>query len=257
MSELRKIDLSWNNFLGGIPSNMCNGLPNLQFLALQGNKLFGSIPAGWTQYKELKRIVLHDNLFTGHIPKSIGNLTMLRGLNAGSNNLEVENVSSSIGNLNALISLDLSRNHISNNIQTALGGLKNLQDLSLAHNNLQGNIPKSFGNTLSLVNLDLSGNNLSGEIPKSLESLTYLECINLSYNKLQGEIPSGGVFANLTAKSFIMNEALCGHPQLKVPRCEKGRRKCSWAKSLLIKRILPMVVSIILIVLGIILVRQR
>ncbi|XP_054811797.1 receptor kinase-like protein Xa21 isoform X4 [Prosopis cineraria] len=232
ISELQEIDLSWNNLLGGIPSNICHGLPNLQALHLQANKLFGAIPSGWTQCKQLKELTLELNLFTGHIPKSIRNLTMLQLLNLYSNNLE-------------------------GIIPATLGGLKNLQDLSLAHNNLQGNIPKSFGNMLSLIKLDLSDNNLSGKIPKSLELLIYLKYVNLSYNKLQGEIPSRGVFKNLTPESFMMNQALCGKPQLQVPPCKKETRKGSMTILLLLRCILPIVVSIILVVLGIMLLRHK
>ncbi|XP_054813378.1 receptor kinase-like protein Xa21 [Prosopis cineraria] len=278
LTSFYELYLGENILTGSIPK-VIGGLQDLQYLNLEGNELHGLIIDEICEITKLAYLSLSRNKFSGGIPHCLGNVTSLRELYLDSNKLILKipssfwnlkdilkvNLSSntlvgnvsSIGNLNSLISLDLSRNYISGNIPTSLGGLKNLQDLSLAHNNLQGNIPKSFENMLSLVNLDLSENNLVGEIPKSLESLTYLKYINLSYNKLQGEIPSGGVFANLTAESFIMNEALCGRPQLKVPHCDKGRRKCSWAKSLLLKCISPMVVSIILIVLGIILVRQR
>ncbi|XP_054813354.1 putative receptor-like protein kinase At3g47110 [Prosopis cineraria] len=162
-----------------------------------------------------------------------------------------------VGNLHKLEELDLSHNKLNGFIPTTLGGLNNLQDLSLAHNNLQGNIPESFGNMLSLVKLNLSENNLSGKIPKSLELLIVLKYVNLSYNKLQGEISSGGVFKNLTPKSFMMNQALCGKPQFEVPPCKRETRKRSMTILLLLKCILPIVVSIILIVSGIILLRHK
>ncbi|KAF9664516.1 hypothetical protein SADUNF_Sadunf16G0026900 [Salix dunnii] len=48
-------------------------------------------------------------------------------------------------------------------------------------------------------------NNLPVEWTQTDEALGYL---NVSFNGLRGEIPSGGVFANITAQSFIRDKAL-------------------------------------------------
>ncbi|XP_054794258.1 probable LRR receptor-like serine/threonine-protein kinase At3g47570 [Prosopis cineraria] len=232
LHKLEELDLSHNKLNGSIPKAI-GGLLDLQYLNLEGNELHGLIIDEICEITKLAYLCLSRNKFSGGMPPCLANNTSLRDLYWDSNKLILEippsfwnlkdilrvnlssnilvgNVSLRIGNLNALVLLDLSRNHISGFIPTTLGGLNNLQDLSLAHNNLQGNIPESFGNMLSLVKLNLSENNLSGKIPKSLELLIILKYVNLSYNKLQGEIPSGGVFKNLTPKTFMMNQALCG-----------------------------------------------
>jgi LRR receptor-like serine/threonine-protein kinase FLS2 len=97
---------------------------------------------------------------------------------------------------------------------------------------------------------------LTGVIPKSLESLLYLQNINFSYNRLQGEIPDGGVFKKLTAQSFMHNEALCGNPRLHVPLCD-NQVKRSLMEKLLLKCIIPIVVSTILIVASIIILKVK
>ncbi|XP_028764308.1 probable LRR receptor-like serine/threonine-protein kinase At3g47570 [Neltuma alba] len=128
-----------------------------------------------------------------------------------------------------------------------MGNLKTLQHLSLAHNKLQGSIPESFSGMINMESLDLSQNYLFGVIPKSLELLVQMEYINLSYNLLHGEIPNGGPFPNFTYESFIMNEDLCGEPQLKVLPCKKGNKHISTKIMLVIKCLLPMASAIILV----------
>ncbi|XP_054789386.1 receptor kinase-like protein Xa21 [Prosopis cineraria] len=253
LQDLQYLSLEGNELHGAIIEELC-GITRLAFLYLSGNKFSGSIPHCIGNVTSLRELHLDTNKLTSEIPSSFWNLKDILIVNLSSNSL-VGNLSFNIGTLKALTSLDLSRNHISGIIPSTMGGLLTLQILSLAHNNLQGNIPESFENIKSLMNLDLSHNNLSGEIPISLESLVDLKYINLSFNKLRGEIPSGGVFKNLTAESFLMNKALCGKQELKVPPCRKGKR--SVAKSLLFKCTLPVFVSIILIVLGILLLKQR
>ncbi|KAF7842417.1 receptor kinase-like protein Xa21 [Senna tora] len=112
---------------------------------------------------------------------------------------------------------------------------------------MNGTIPELLGGIISIEFLDLSQNYLSGVIPKSLESLVHLKYINLSYNLLHGEIPSGGPFRNFTAESFVMNEDLCGKPQLRVKPCKKGSEQRSTKDMLLIKCLLPIMFAVIIV----------
>ncbi|KAI9071430.1 hypothetical protein K1719_046611 [Acacia pycnantha] len=110
---------------------------------------------------------------------------------------------------------------------------------------------------VSLESLDLSKNYLSGVIPKSLESLRYLKYLNLSYNLLQGEIPNGGSFENFSADSFMMNEGLCGKPQLLVQPCRKGKKHNSSKVMLLIECSLPILVVLLVLVLCIVFLKHK
>ncbi|KAF7842252.1 receptor kinase-like protein Xa21 [Senna tora] len=252
-----------------IPTTI-NKLQSLQFLDLSNNILKGHIIDELCQIRSLSELRLAYNVFSGLIPRCLENLTSLQKLNLSSNKLVshiphsiwslkdiiVIDLSSNalkgkipleISSLRALTWLNLSNNHIFGNIPPTIGGLQTLQSLSLEHNKLQGSIPESFGSIISMEFLDLSQNYLSGVIPKSLESLVHLKYINLSYNLLHGEIPSGGPFTNFTAESFVMNEDLCGKPQLWVKPCKKGSGQRSTKGMLLIKCLLPIMLAVIII----------
>ncbi|XP_058747534.1 probable LRR receptor-like serine/threonine-protein kinase At3g47570 [Vicia villosa] len=277
MSNLLFFSLIGNNIIGPIPSTF-KGLQKLQSLYLSDNRIKGSFIEELCEIKSLGELYLGNNKLSGVLPACLGNMTSLIKIHVGYNNLNskiptslwslrdilevnlssntfIGNLPPKIGNLRAVVLLDLSRNHISSNIPTIITFLKTLQKLSLAHNQIYGSIPTSLGGMVSLISLDLSHNMLTGVIPKSLESLLYLQKINFSYNRLQGEIPDGGLFKNWTAQSFMHNEVLCGNPRLQVPPCLKLVKKSSKANKLLLKCMVPIVVSIIFIVGSIILLK--
>ncbi|KAJ1279982.1 hypothetical protein BS78_04G197200 [Paspalum vaginatum] len=97
-------------------------------------------------------------------------------------------ISSSLGNLTFLATLNLSNNNFHGPIPL-LNKLQHLNSLLLGSNFLQGVIPDSLTNYSHLVNLDLSINNLTGNIPLKLSLLTKLEAIILFDNDLTGAIP--------------------------------------------------------------------
>jgi len=114
----------------------------------------------------------------------------------------------------SVITIDLSRNHLSGQLPNDICQLANLEILDLSDNNLSGELPDSinnlvtiktlnlsnnkfngrltniFGNLNSLISLNLSFNNFNGNIPKDLGKLIQLEILNLSNNNLQNTIPT-------------------------------------------------------------------
>ncbi|XP_044403541.1 receptor kinase-like protein Xa21 [Triticum aestivum] len=97
-------------------------------------------------------------------------------------------ISSSLGNLTFLETLDLSYNNFVGPLPV-LGHLQQLQTLSLNNNRLNGMIPDSLTNCSSLDTLDLSVNFLVGPIPPNLDLLSNLTYLDLSSNMLVGQIP--------------------------------------------------------------------
>ncbi|KAL5789067.1 hypothetical protein ACOSQ2_003955 [Xanthoceras sorbifolium] len=271
LKNLMLLGLGKNELTGSIPATIGN-LKQLQGLSFKLNKLEGSIPNDFCRLDKLVELYLKNNMLSGTIPPCFGKMTSLRTLSLSSNRLSSViplslwnlkdvlhiNLSSNsligtlpfaFGNLKVVIDVDLSRNHLTGKIPTTIGGLENLQNLSLGYNSLQGSIPESFGSLISLEFLDLSNNNLSGVIPKSLEALSYLKYLNLSFNQLEGKIPTEGPFSNFSAKSFIMNHALCGLPRLQVPHCKTNTHpKSRITVVLAITLPLTLIVSVTLII---------
>ncbi|KAH7576075.1 hypothetical protein JRO89_XS02G0287000 [Xanthoceras sorbifolium] len=247
LKQLQGLFLQLNKLEGSIPNDLCLSDKFVE-LSLGNNKLAGAIPPCFGRMTSLRTLSLSSNGLTSVIPPSLGNLKDILHIDLSSNSL-TGTLPSAFGNLKAVIDVDLSRNHLTDEIPTTMGGLENLQNLSLRYNSLKGSIPESFGRLISLKFLDLSNNNLSGVIPKSLEALSYLKYLNLSFNQLEGNIPTEGPFSNFSAKSFIMNHALCGLPRLQVPPCKTNTRpKFRITVVLTITLLLTFIVSVTLII---------
>ncbi|MBK7650658.1 MAG: VCBS repeat-containing protein [Flammeovirgaceae bacterium] len=141
-------------------------------------------------------ITLSGNNVTGPLPTSIGNLSALVFLQLDSNQL-TGSIPSSIGNLLALQYLILSSNQLTGSIPASMGNLSTLLMLNLGFNQLSGSIPSSIGNLLSLKFLNIFYNQLSGSIPSSIGNMVALENLYLSNNQLSGTIPTS--VGNLSA----------------------------------------------------------
>ncbi|XP_052883479.1 receptor-like protein 9DC1 [Gossypium arboreum] len=112
-------------------------------------------------------IDLSNNKFDGEIPKVIGKLRSLKGLNLSHNNLSGY-IPSSIGSLTSLEWLDLSSNKLVGRIPRELLNLTALSTLNLSMNELIGCIPhgkqfNTFGNTSYEGNKGLHGFPLSSD----------------------------------------------------------------------------------------------
>ena len=99
-------------------------------------------------------------------------------------------LSAELGELDALVRLDLTDNALTGPIPAAFGSLSALERLDLADNALSGPIPAALGGLAALVSLDLRGNALSGPVPAALGSLTKLEDLRLEAGSPGGPIPA-------------------------------------------------------------------
>ncbi|XP_034700977.1 receptor-like protein 7 [Vitis riparia] len=221
LTSLRSLDLSDNNFSGGIPQCLTNLSSSLFVLNLRGNNLHGAIPQICTNTSSLRMIDLSENQLQGQIPRSLANCIMLEELVLG-NNMTNDNFPSWLGSLPRLQVLILQ----SNLFHGAIGSPKTkfefskLHIIDLSHNHftdvefkapryswegaytvsmtiMNKGLSREYEKTPDILTvIDLSSNKFYGEIPESIGDPKGIQALNLSNNALTGPIPTS--LANLT-----------------------------------------------------------
>jgi RHS repeat-associated protein len=155
---------------------------------------------------DISEIDLPANNLAGKIPASLGDLKALIFLNLGSNKL-TGSIPGRVGELTQLKKLYLFNNQLAKNIPVTLGSLVNLEELQLQGNTLVDGVPPTFVNLINLQILNLYENQLVGTIPALLSRLTKLKELRLQSNKLKGSIPpSLGLLTNLTVLQLNNNQ---------------------------------------------------
>ncbi|KAI8013339.1 putative LRR receptor-like serine/threonine-protein kinase [Camellia lanceoleosa] len=121
-------------------------------------------------------------------------------------NLLTGEIPSSFGNLSSLTNLILLTNSLRGPISDRLGELPNLLNLQIGLNNFVGEIPSSLLNSSSLIVLGLAGNNLSG----SIANASQLARVDFSNNNFTGYIPSLGNLPSIQVLNLEINELVSG-----------------------------------------------
>ncbi|XP_068307463.1 receptor-like protein EIX2 [Pyrus communis] len=182
-SAVIALDLSNSSFSGTLSHFFCDrsDVPkNLRVLLLDNNLLTGEIPDCLLHWPNLTVVNLENNNLTGKIPSSIGDLLSLQ-------------------------SLHLRNNNLSGELPVCLQNCRKLMSLDLRANKFVGSIPIWFGQ--SLVVLILRSNMFQGTIPDELCSLTKLQILDLAHNNLSGTIPRCFQKLSSMATKFSSEEA--------------------------------------------------
>nr|XP_007152138.1 hypothetical protein PHAVU_004G105500g [Phaseolus vulgaris]ESW24132.1 hypothetical protein PHAVU_004G105500g [Phaseolus vulgaris] len=222
LNSLVYLDLSHNNFSGKIPTSM-GSLLHLQVLFFRNNSLVEGIPFSMRNCRKLvmicclRNIQLLDlsvNNLSGKIPKSIKNPTSMAQTTSSiyhgdhwyffKNSIYASNMSY---DLNALL--------------TWKGSEQILISLNLSRNNLTEEIPSNIGNLAFLDSLDLSRNQFVDSIPLSVTQIHRLGVLDLSHNHLTRKISTATQLQGFNPSSYEDNFNLCGPPLQKM--CIEGR----------------------------------
>ena len=180
LTHLKKFQLSYNQFTGHLPENVCLG-------------------------GLLENFTASDNHFIGSIPKSLRNCTSLFRVRLNGNQL-TENIGDNFGVYPHLDYMELSYNKFYGELSTNWGQCQNLTSLKISNNDILGRISPKLGDAINLHWLDLSSNKLYGEIPTELGKLTFLLVLNLANNKIFGHIPYNfGMLSNLVHLNLAKN----------------------------------------------------
>ncbi|XVE99322.1 hypothetical protein REPUB_Repub03eG0188400 [Reevesia pubescens] len=211
LRRLRLLNLSHNNLQGNIPIELSN-CSSLRFIHLNSNSLTGKISFDLGDNNDMKnnliRLSLADNILTGGIPSSLGNLSSLDYLQLSGNHLEgiIPNelgrmsnlkilvishnnlsgtIPSSIYNLSSITYIGMEENKLSGGLAPEIGfAFPKLEVLYIGGNQLGGTIPRSITNISSLQHFDIAGSSFSGSVPDNMGNLKKLELLSIDYNHL-------------------------------------------------------------------------
>ncbi|KAK4591050.1 hypothetical protein RGQ29_021299 [Quercus rubra] len=204
MSNLEKLDLSFNNFSGEVPMELVASCTHLDILRLSNNYFHGEIFSKNFNLS-LSSLELNNNYFTGTLPVSPLRVMFLDISNnhmsgiipvwiVNNNTINLWNVDLSNNFFEGKIpcglisTLNLSYNLLSGLLPSCLN-LENARHLLLRGNNLTGSLPKAIFISSYIVTFDIRDNSFSGNIPEEIYRLSELRVLLLSGNQFSGTIP--------------------------------------------------------------------
>jgi Leucine-rich repeat (LRR) protein len=202
LSSLTFLSVAFNSLQGPIP-NSFNHLKNLTYMYLDNNHFNGNIPS-LTGMSALLNLDASNNAFTGALPALPTTISLLV---LRTNHL-TGHLPRSLKNLTLLQVLDLRENHLTGTIGSFLYTLPNLQTLNLSHNEFTAmeDLRTSPGEKSALLSVDLSFNRIVGTLPASLAAMTRLRVLALRSNMFTGGIPYS--YALKAASSIAGSEQL-------------------------------------------------
>ena len=121
------IEFENNNLVGTLPEEIGLGLPNLRFLALERERLTGTIPSSYGNLINLLLLDFDFNTLSGELPDALWKLRSLRQLDLNNNDF-TGTISEDIGLLNDLRFFQIDNNKMSGTIPRTMGDIENLSE---------------------------------------------------------------------------------------------------------------------------------
>jgi len=186
------LDDNYIAYDSGLPNSL-RGLSNLQKINLSYNLLQGDIPDGYfSEMKKLSHLEIESNYLSGTLPSSLREKRNLVYLYIRRNSFQFD-LEETLQNVqwHQMFSLWLDGKNITGLFPSEIGKLTDLASLSITDSSIAGPIPTELGRLTELRRGWFYGNGLTGEIPAELGNLDQLEIMELHGNNLEGDIPQG------------------------------------------------------------------
>ncbi|MED6106707.1 hypothetical protein PIB30_007030 [Stylosanthes scabra] len=192
-TKLKALYLNGNFFIGYITlprDPVLQGMDQLHVLDISSNKIQGKLSnnIGFF-FPNLEYLDVSSNMFEGYIPTSIGEMSKLKVLNLGNNNISGSIPEHIVNGCNLLQHLFIQDNQLNGTLLSCIAK-PGLYSLSASRNNFEGPIIAQDKCQFDFIFLDLSRNNFSGSLPSCL-NMSSAKIIYLQGNHLTGGIPEG------------------------------------------------------------------
>lgn len=145
-TNLRELNLAYNNISGTIPTSLATGCLLLQKLDLQSNRLSGTIPVEFGALVHLTELRLSNNFLNGTILHQFHVFSSIRVLELGNNRDISGTLPPELGGLTQLERLHLHDLRLSGTVPSELAALSGtLERLYLRENLITGTLPSGTG----------------------------------------------------------------------------------------------------------------
>ncbi|KAJ3691572.1 hypothetical protein LUZ61_020736 [Rhynchospora tenuis] len=217
LSDLKHLDLSYNDFYGLVPLELGN-LSKLQYVNLNDMPNIFVTNMWWlSQLTSLKYLAMEEINFlqSREWVEALNTLPLLQSLHIGGNNLTIIPASINGLNFSSLKILSVRDNNFNTRIPDWIGKLTQLTTLQLSNCSFVGPIPNELNNLTSLENLEVRGNNMQGPMPAlhNIRNLIQLSISDVDIGEDIGDIMSKLANKTLDQLEFLglSNNSLTGN----------------------------------------------
>lgn len=215
LSSLERLDISFNECHGTLPSNIGSSLQSMQLLALHHNSFSGSLPSSLGEMRSLRFLQLQANQFVGAIPAAISDMTGLITLNLSDQKSKGGGLTGSLPGFSAMPDLkvlDLSNNYLHSEIPSnflAMTNINNVDSLDVSSNEIRGELPGSLSR-FPLSSMDFADNKITGVAAELCgNNCALVLCAPTTYSE-SGKQPSESEFCQHCPSTVYWGTTFCG-----------------------------------------------
>lgn len=195
ISRLERLDLSFNHLTGELPSDIGIFFSRMEVLFLHDNQFSGLLPQSLDNMTVLKYLQLDSNKFSGRVP-TFANARSILGI-------DIRNQKALGGGLTGPIPADF--------LQLADGAI--IQYINLSSNNISGELPASLARIPTAV-MDFSDNQIEAISPDLCGTdCALVLCAPTTYSS-SGRQPSSVEYCSPCPSAVYWGATSCGNPSL-------------------------------------------